>query len=129
MCGKMSAMKRESTTINFGKRLAMLRKATGLTQQQLGDQIGVSRRVIAYYEGETNYPPAHLMLPLAKALKISTDELLDANKTKPLSDPKFASLWRKLKVLEAFPNKDRKAVIHYVDALAEKNKNTAKAHS
>ena len=126
----MQGMKREPTTINFGKRLATLRKAAGLTQQQLGDQIGVSRRVIAYYEGETNYPPAHLILPLAEALKVSTDELLDANKTKQLLDPKFASLWRKLKVLEALPDRDRKAVMHYVEALAEKNKTHSKtAHS
>ena len=72
----MPTMKKETTTFDFGKRLASLRKAGGLTQQELGDKVGVSRRVIAYYEGETNYPPAHLIVPLAKALNVSTDELL-----------------------------------------------------
>jgi len=48
-------MKKEPTTINFRKRLANLRKSKGLTQQQLGDKIDVSKRVIVYYEGETKY--------------------------------------------------------------------------
>ena len=75
-------MKREPTTINFGKKLANLRKSKGLTQQQLGDKIGVSKRVIAYYEGETKYPPAHLIVPLSKALSITADELLGIKKTR-----------------------------------------------
>jgi len=115
-------MKKEPTTINFGKRLANLRKSKGLTQQQLGDKIEVSKRVIAYYEGETKYPPAHLIVPLSKALNITADELLGIKKTKSIADPKFSALWRKLKALETFTEKDRKAVLQYVDVIAERNK-------
>ena len=115
-------MKREPPTINLGKKLANLRKSKGLTQQQLGDKIGVSKRVIAYYEGETKYPPAHLIVPLSKALSITADELLGIKKTKNIVDPKFSALWRKLKALEAFSEKDRKAVLQYVDVIAERNK-------
>jgi len=69
-------MKKEPTTINFGKRLAKYRKASDLTQQELGDEVGVSKRAIAYYGGETKYPPVHLIISLAKALRISMDKLL-----------------------------------------------------
>ena len=115
-------MKKEPTTINFGKRLAELRKASGLTQQQLGQSIGVSKRVIAYYEGETKYPPAHLIVPLSEALKISTEELLGAQRAKNTLDPQLAALWRRLKVLETFSEKDRKAVLQFVEVIAERNK-------
>ena len=124
-------MKKETTAINFGKRLAKLRKASGLTQQQLGDKVGVSRRVIAYYEGETKYPPAHLIIPLSKALNVTTDELLGIKKSKHIVDPQLAALWRRLKALETFSEKDRKAVLQFVDVIAERNnaqktaKNTA----
>ena len=47
---------------NFGKRLAMLRKERGLTYQQLADKIEVSRRVIAYYEVESDNPPGNIIL-------------------------------------------------------------------
>jgi transcriptional regulator with XRE-family HTH domain len=120
-------MKNEPTIKNFGKRLAKLRKSSGLTQQQLGDQIGVSKRVIAYYEGETKYPPAHLTIPLAKALNITADELLGVKNVKNALDPKLAALWRRLKVLESFSEKDRKAVIQFVEVIAERNKAQQKA--
>ena len=86
-------MKKDTTTIDFGKRLAKLRKENGLTQQALGNKVDVSKRVIAYYEGETKYPTAHLIVPLAKALKISTDELLGAKKQSVDFNDKFANLW------------------------------------
>lgn len=117
----MSAMKRESTVKGFGKRLAGLRKQMGFTQTQLGAKVGVSYRVIAYYEGETEYPPAHLIEPLAKALNVSTDELLGIQELKQERDPKQAALWRRLKKIENLPKNDQKALLHYLDALVKKN--------
>jgi transcriptional regulator with XRE-family HTH domain len=118
----MVFMKNETTTIDFGKRLASLRQAAGLTQQELADKIGASRRVIAYYEGESRYPPAHLLVPLAEALGISTDYLLDAAKEVGENDGNFAKLLRKLKAVSTFSNKDQKAVFHLVQTIEEKNK-------
>jgi transcriptional regulator with XRE-family HTH domain len=45
-------------------------------RQQLADEIGASRRQVAYYEGESEHPPASLLIDLARALNVSTDELL-----------------------------------------------------
>jgi transcriptional regulator with XRE-family HTH domain len=120
----MLFMKRESTIKDFGTRLAALRKERGLTQAQLGELVGVSYRVIAYYEGETSYPPAHLMEPLAKALKVSTDELLGIRELKRERSPENAALWRRLRKIEALPKKDQKALLHYLDALVQKNEPT-----
>ena len=115
-------MKRKSTIKNFGKRLASLRKQKGFTQEQLAKAIGVSSRVIAYYEGETEYAPAHLLVPIAKALKISGDELLGLKDVKQDLNPEYASLWRKLKKVQDLPKRDQKALFHYLNALLEKNK-------
>jgi transcriptional regulator with XRE-family HTH domain len=119
---KIGIMKQaKSSGIGFGKRLAALRKERGLTQTQLGEKVGVSCRVIAYYEGETEYPPAHLIEPLAKALIISSDELLGIKPIKQQRDPQHAALWRRLKKIESLPKKDQKALLHYLDALTKKN--------
>ncbi len=117
----MEFMKQASTVEGFGKRLAALRKAMGLTQGQLGERVGVSYRVIAYYEGETDYPPAHLIEPLAKALKVSSDELLGLKRIKQQLNPEHAALWRRLKKIETLPKRDQKALLHYLDALVSKN--------
>jgi transcriptional regulator with XRE-family HTH domain len=117
----MELMKQTSTIEGFGERLADLRKAMGLTQKQLGEKVGVSNRVIAYYEGETDYPPAHLIEPLAKALKVSSDELLGLKRIKQQLNPEHAALWRRLKKIETLPKRDQKALLHYLDALVSKN--------
>lgn len=117
----MDFMKQTSTVEGFGERLADLRKAMGLTQKQLGEKVGVSNRVIAYYEGETDYPPAHLIEPLAKALKVSSDELLGLKRIKQQLNPEHAALWRRLKKIETLPKRDQKALLHYLDALVTKN--------
>jgi transcriptional regulator with XRE-family HTH domain len=111
-------MKKKTTVNGFGRRLAYYRKAKGLTQQALGESVGVSNRVIAYYEGETDYPPAHLIVPLATALGITTDELLGIAKTKSNFDPQNAALWRRLKIVEELPRKDQKAILHYITMVA-----------
>ncbi len=126
--GKLYSMKKETTVIDFGKKLIKFRKAKGLTQQRLADMIGVSRRVIAYYEGETKYPPVHFIVPLAKALNITTDELLGVKKTKEMLDNRFAALWRRLKILETFCEKDKRAVLQVVNVIVEKNKAQQKSN-
>jgi transcriptional regulator with XRE-family HTH domain len=112
-------MKKKTKTSEFGKRLAYFRKAKGLTQGELGEKVGVSYRVIAYYEGETKYPPSRIIVPLSKALGITTDELLGVKKTKNDFDPRNASLWRKLKVVENLPKKDQKAILHYIEMVTK----------
>lgn len=107
---------------SFGERIERLRKARGLTQEELAERIGSTQRVIAYYEGETTHIPSNLLVPLAKALRISVDELLGLKRDQ-IQSPRYASLWRKLKKAEALSKKDQKAVLHYIEALLAKARN------
>ncbi len=120
-------MKKKAKRSEFGNKLVSLRKAKGLTQAQLGDLVGVSYRVIAYYEKETQYPPSRLIVPLAKALGISTDELLGMKETKTDFDPANAALWRRLKVVENLPQIDQKAILHYIKTIAKNREADQKA--
>lgn len=114
-------MKRRTSARDFGKRLAQLRRDKGITQIELGKKTGVSQRVIAYYEGETNFPPAHLLIPIAKALKISVDELLGLKNVK-LTDTNHIRFWNQLKKAEVLSSADKKALLNYINALLLKNK-------
>jgi len=122
----LSIMKSKKSKINvgnkFGKRLSELRSAKGLTQVELARKSGTTQRMIAYYEGPSDYVPADLLPSLAKALKVSTDELLGIKKSKDDFNPSNPSLWRKLRNIEKLPLKDQKAVIHYIEALLSKSK-------
>jgi transcriptional regulator with XRE-family HTH domain len=61
---------------DFGSRLAALRQAAALTQSQLAERLGISRRQIAYYESGTGRPPGALLPLLADMFEVSTDVLL-----------------------------------------------------
>jgi transcriptional regulator with XRE-family HTH domain len=126
----MQGMNEKIPTTDLGKRLVQLRKARGLTQQQLADKLGLTRRAIVYYERESDNIPTNIIVPLAKALNVSIEELLGIKQIKNAISHQDASLWRKLKVLETFSEKDKKAVLQYVQIITEKNKTQPKtAHS
>jgi hypothetical protein len=38
-----------------------------------------------------------------------------------LREPQHAALWRRLKKIESLPKRDQKALLHYLDALVQKN--------
>lgn len=61
----------------FANRLKGIRKNIGLTQKQLGALIRVSPDVYSVYErGERRDLPIHMIIRLAKALNMSSDQLL-----------------------------------------------------
>lgn len=63
--------------MKLGDNILKLRKQKGLSQEQLGEQVNVTRQTISNWElGETNPNPEQLKL-LSKVLNISIDELLD----------------------------------------------------
>ena len=115
-------MKSKTSIKDFNKRLAGLRKARGLTQEELGKKVGVSKRVITYYETKSKYPPTHLIAPLAKALRMTTDDLLGLKGIKVDLDPEHAALWRRLKKVETLSVRDKKSLFHYLNLLLKKNK-------
>ncbi len=93
-------MKTKEETMSFGARLAALRKAAGFTQQELANEVGTSRRMIAYYEGQTAHPPTTLLPAIATALRITTDELLGQAPVKRIAKSRDTRLERRLQQIE-----------------------------
>ncbi len=105
-------------THGFGTRLAQLRKAAGYTQQQLADEIGASRRQIAYYEAESEHPPSNLLIDLARALAVSTDELLGVHAGRKAAKPTVSTrLERRLKLIERMPAKPKQQLLGLIDTF------------
>ena len=63
--------------MKLGENIFKLRKRSGLSQEQLGERINVTRQTISNWElGETSPNPEQLKL-ISKELNVSIDELLD----------------------------------------------------
>jgi len=104
----------------FGPRLAALRKAAGFTQQQLADEIGISRRRIAYYESESDHPPANLLADLARVLNITADQLLAEAPVKRQAKTSLSPrLERRLKQIEQLNPKSKQQLLAIIDTFIE----------
>ena len=105
--------KKEASDINgFGERLATFRKARGFTQKKLSSEIGVSRRMIAYYEGETRHPPTTILPRLAQALGVSIDDLLNGQGRRDTPFRSMSSrLQRKLQELEELDTRKKRQAL------------------
>jgi transcriptional regulator with XRE-family HTH domain len=109
----------EATT--FGQRLVALRNAMALTQQQLADEVGVSRRMIAYYEGQSEHPPTTLLPVLARALQVSADALLGlAPTTQRNGRVRDTRMQRRLQQIATLPAEERRQILQLVDAFIER---------
>jgi len=97
---------RERTLEGFGPRLAEIKMSRALTQAGFGTTIGASQRVIAYYETDEAQPPGAMLVDLAKALKVSADELLGLKTVKEKTSPKQARLLKRLQQVEKLPPAD-----------------------
>lgn len=105
----------------FGVRLVQLRKAAGYTLEELGNEVGLSKRMVCYYERQGGQPPIHLLPRFAKALGVSVDELLGSKPIKRNgAKPQRDRLWQRFKQVEKLPPEDRRQVVQFVDTVLDR---------
>lgn len=63
--------------LQFGDRIKQLREHSGMTQAELGKKIGVSDRVIGYYESNQRFPrKQEVIIKLANEFNVTVDYLM-----------------------------------------------------
>jgi transcriptional regulator with XRE-family HTH domain len=112
-----------SSAESFGQRLARLRKERGFTQVELAEKSAMIQAVISDYERDKLRPYADVVVRLAVALAVSTDELLG------LQPPKKADgadtnrrFRRRLQLVDTLPKRDQEALLRTIDAFLGKGK-------
>jgi transcriptional regulator with XRE-family HTH domain len=104
---------------SFGKRLIALRKARGITQVELAKALGTTQRTISYYENEAGLPTVALLGKIARALSVTTDELLGLKPTKvDRQTAEERRLWKKFQRVAALTDRDQRAVIRLINSLS-----------
>ena len=69
--------------MTFSENLRLLRKARGLKQQELADQLGISLRAYQYYERNEREPQLSVLVRIADYFGISLDELAGRDDSAP----------------------------------------------
>lgn len=80
--------------MNFGENLQNLRKQHNLSQEELADQIGVSRQAISKWESGTATPELDKIIQLSELFHCQIDELIRGNITP--TDYNLKSAYNKL---------------------------------
>lgn len=77
-----AAREKEARTMEhtFGERLKKYRQEKRLTQQELADLLGVSNKTISRWESDGGFPDVPVLVPLARALGVTVDDLLDGER-------------------------------------------------
>jgi transcriptional regulator with XRE-family HTH domain len=104
-------------SMNFPERLTVLRKARGLTQQALADQVGIAVLQVHRYESGTSQPTLDVIRRLAIALGVSADMLVFDEQERGPSD----ALRYQFETVSRMSEHEQEVVRELLDALIVKN--------
>ena len=104
----------------LGSRIALARKARGLTQQQIAEHLGIVQQTYAHYEvGHVRFPAS--MLPiLGELLGLSSDELLGLDAQPRTKKPKpgpMSKLDQQIERIRQLPRTKQNFVVELLDAV------------
>lgn len=104
----------------LGQRIARVRKAEGLTQQQLAEQLGIAQQTLAHYEGGHLRITVIMLASLAKTLRITVEELIEAPAPARKGKRGPASvLERKVEQIQQLPRAKQKFVMDMLDTVIQ----------
>jgi transcriptional regulator with XRE-family HTH domain len=102
----------------LGRQIAQRRKALGLTQTVLAQELGVAQQTMAHYEGGTARIAAAMLPTVARVLKVSIEELIGMPATRGSGkrgpQPKIA---QQLQQIEALPKAKQRAIAQVLDSV------------
>ncbi|MBQ3841231.1 MAG: helix-turn-helix domain-containing protein [Ruminiclostridium sp.] len=69
--------------MEFGSELQRLRKQNGLSQEELGEKLGVSRQTISKWENDTAYPDMLNLITISDYFGVKIDDMIAGKKEEP----------------------------------------------
>jgi transcriptional regulator with XRE-family HTH domain len=101
----------------LGQRVARLRKERGFTQVDLAEKIGLVQNIVSAIERDRLKLSAEMAVRFARALEVTTDELLEPAKSKRRSAKPSRKVLRRLERIESLPAHQQNAVLKSIDLM------------
>ena len=105
-------------------RLRALREAAGLSVRELARQIDEQHTNVLYWETSGNLPRSNVLMPMAKALGVTLEELLGQPKPKR-APPAGGRLGQIFERAAQLPRRQQQKIAEVVEALVDRHANTA----
>lgn len=101
---------------DFADMLAYLRKREGLSQQDLGNRLGVAKSTISMYENRSRKPSFEMLEAIADYFNVNMDFLVGSDRALNL----FSSKSNKEKLLELVEQMSREELKEAITIVASK---------
>lgn len=114
---------------NLGTRLLSLRENKNFTQKELSTMIGLTPKMISFYENNQRMPPADILVKLCEIFDVSTDYLLGedscSSSTSELSLPTMydKELLEVISMYSSLNNSGKEKIIQYLQDLCANPRN------
>lgn len=113
-------MKIEQYLSKFSNNLKAIRKDKGLTQDQLAELSGLSRRVIGHLETNAINPPIDTIISIAAALNVTIEELFGIEEYKTENSDISFKILKKARIIDKLPTRAQNEIIKHVNELADR---------
>jgi transcriptional regulator with XRE-family HTH domain len=105
----------------FGSRLSALRQERGWTQVELAERLGVTVKMVTYYEREAANPTAKTVAKLAAAFGVEPTAFIEGPAPRRVAKPGPPSEWdKRVATIKQLPRGRQREIQNVVDALIAK---------
>lgn len=105
----------------LGQRIAQTRKALGLTQTQVAEQLGISQQTLAHYEVGRLRIAISTLVPLSEILHSSVDELVNGQPAAKEGGKRgpASKLQRQMEQVRQLPRTKQQFVMEMLDTVIQ----------
>jgi transcriptional regulator with XRE-family HTH domain len=97
-------------------RLRALREVAGLTVRELARQIDEQHTNVLYWETSGNLPRSNVLVPMAKALGVTVEELLGQPRSKKVLAP-GGRLGRVVETISRLPRRQQDKIVDVIETF------------
>lgn len=104
----------------IGKRIKLLRTNKEITQKELSEYLGLTPKMISFYEKEERFPPHDIITKIADYFKVTTDYLLGRTDDPNLNNKDEKNIQKDLKqIIDDFKTGEDGPVFYNGEELDE----------
>lgn len=103
----------------IASRLRALREAAGLSVRELARQINEQHTNVLYWENSGNLPRSNVLIPMAKALGVSVEELLGQPKPKR-AQPAGGKLGLLFGAASKLPRRQQQKIVELLEPFVDR---------
>jgi transcriptional regulator with XRE-family HTH domain len=116
------AAKERSFYAALGQRIAEQRKALGITQVQLAEELGIAQQTMAHYEGGVSRIAVETLAQLAQTLQTTVEDLIGTRtKRRTTKRGPAPKIQQQLEQIGQLPVAKQRAIAQMLDAMLQQH--------